>query len=126
MTQDSLFVSQENVHGLNTVRANFSGSPAYLHTNQSSAFKTVNKDDITLNQSSVGPGEKERSCQRIFKPSARNKVVMTRSVDVHDRDIIGSQGHNSIFGGGPNKVTAKMHLNNNTVLELVDPAIPKF
>ena len=126
MTQDSLFISQENMHGPNTMRANISGSPAgYLNTNQSSAFKTVNQDDLKLNQSSVDrPPAKERSCQRIFKPSQRNKVIMTRSVDVPDRDIIGSQGHNSIFG--TNKITARMHVNNNTVLELCDPTVPKF
>ena len=126
MTQDSLFISQENMHGgQNTMRANISGSPGYLQTNNSSAFRTVKKEDVLLNQSSVA-GEKESSCQRIFKPSQRNKVIMTRSVDQHntDRDYLGLQAHNSIFG--VSKVTAKMHINNNTTLELVDPTVPKF
>ena len=52
---------------------------------------------------------------------------MTRSVDAHNtegRDFLGAQAHNSIFGVP--KVTAKLNINNNTTLELVDPSIPKF
>ena len=47
---------------------------------------------------------------------------MTRSVDHQDhRSFIGSQGQSSIFGS-KNKgiVTATMHLNKNTTLELID------
>ena len=45
---------------------------------------------------------------------------MTRSVDA-DRG-----GLESIISQHAPKVTAKMHLNHNTTLELVDPAIPQF
>ena len=47
---------------------------------------------------------------------------MTRSVD-HPYE----RGENSsIFSKNAAKVTAKMHLNHNTTLELVDPSVPKF
>ena len=47
LTQDSLFVSQDNMHkGSTTWRAN--QSPGNLHTNNSSQFRTVNiQEDIT-------------------------------------------------------------------------------
>jgi len=47
---------------------------------------------------------------------------MTRSVDHQDqRSFIGSQGQSSIFGSNGNGVvTARMHLNKNTTLELID------
>lgn len=61
-------------------------------------------------------------CTRTLKPSQRQKVIMTRSVDHQDqRSFIGSQGQSSIFGskaGGV--VTARMHLNKNTTLELME------
>ena len=60
-------------------------------------------------------------CPRV-KPSQRQKVIMTRSVDHQDqRSFIGSQGQSSIFGskaGGV--VTARMHLNKHTTLELME------
>ena len=45
---------------------------------------------------------------------------MTRSVDAS------RGGLESVFPNNAPKVTAKMHLNHNTTLELVDPSIPKF
>jgi len=127
MTQDSLFISQENVRGApNTVRAHLSGTPGYMDHN-SSAFRTVNRDEVILNQSSVQDTRQESSCPRVHKPSQRNKVIMTRSVDhnnMEGRDFLGAQAHNSIFG--VNRAVAKMNINNNTTLELVDPSVPKF
>ena len=74
---------------------------------------------IAANEAS-GPLASVRT--RALKPSQRQKVIMTRSVDHQDqRSFIGSQGQSSIFGskaGGV--VTARMHLNKNTTLELVE------
>ena len=47
---------------------------------------------------------------------------MTRSVDNHHDRVAQA----SIFTSNAAKVTAKMHLNHNTTLELVDPTVPKF
>ena len=58
--------------GSTTWRATINQSPAYLNTNHSSQFRTVHREDAT---------EKESSCNRALKPSSRNKVIMTRSVD---------------------------------------------
>ena len=64
---------------------------------------------------------------RAIKPSQRNKVILTRSVDqtmgVDARNGIGSQGNNSSAFNSTNPggiVTARMHLNKNTTLELID------
>lgn len=56
---------------------------------------------------------------RNLRPSQRNKVILTRSVDLKDsRSHV--FGQNASVSGQPGVVTARMHLNRNTTLELID------
>ena len=65
-----------------------------------------------------GSGPLAARCMRNLRPSQRNKILMTRSVD---HSIQGENGQgNSIFGSKAGMVTTRMHLNNNTTLELID------
>ena len=57
---------------------------------------------------------------RNLRPSQRNKVILTRSVDFKDsRSHVFGQNHKDI-SNKTGVVTAKMHLNRNTTLELID------
>lgn len=67
-----------------------------------------------LQQVNSGPIGLPNFCDRGKKPSTRNKVLLTRSVD-----LTGSMGAGSV---GQGFITARMHLNKNTTLELIDIA----
>lgn len=68
-----------------------------------------------LQQVNSGPIGLPNFCDRSKKPSTRNKVLLTRSVD-----LSGSMGAAGPVGQG--FITARMHLNKNTTLELIDIA----
>ena len=110
-------MSQENSNraGLATVNYNPNQSPAYLNINTShnSKFSSAQKDQNL---------ERDSACARVLKPSSRNKVILTRSVDA-DRGGLESI---LVSTNKAPKVTARMHLNHNTTLELLDPTVPKF
>ena len=135
--QDSLFVSRDepNESGIKKNK-----SPIHNTTATSSQFKTVQPEDIYVRDSlnvntslklgmndSSGISNKFKNGNRNVKPSQRNKVILTRSVDqtigIDARNGIGSQGANSSMFNSTNPggiVTARMHLNKNTTLELID------
>ena len=134
LTQDSLFLSNDpqaqNGSAANTMRAIHSKTPINV-LNNSSNFQTIKAEDniFTDNVLQMTPiPKKDSRCQRDLKPSQRTKVIMTRSVDQETKQnsIIGSQGHNSIFGSKAGDTTARMHLNHNTTLELIDNVPRKF
>ena len=101
LTQDSLFVNREDREASagNTIRAQLAKTPAgaAAHNNStSSQYKTIQAEDINIRDSNLlstkrnlkngrfGSVHNEGSgpiTQRHIKPSQRNKVIMTRSVD---------------------------------------------
>ena len=89
--------------GSTTFRAMLTKTPGYVATTTSSQFRTIQPDDINVRDSNIldkgvllpdsksklaadaGSGPLQAAtCVRNLRPSQRNKVIMTRSVDHQD------------------------------------------
>ena len=97
----------------------------------SSQYRSIQPDEMNMRDNLLAParnnftlarpihetsGPINTNCIRNIKPSKRNKIIMTRSVDLQDQ----KRSHLTNQNGGTNTVTARMQLNKNTTLELID------
>ena len=119
-TQDSLYVNKEREQPGSAMRYN-------SLTKTPTQFHSIQPDELNIRDSNISipwnSASVKNDCVRNLKPSQRNKVLMTRSVD-HS----GMQGsfmnsidkQSSMLGSNVGMVTARMHLNKNTTLELME------